>query len=104
MSEILFGKRGEADPCVPDLKESQNSANLPGFAKPGSCPIAWCNCAGAVTVLSGGGRVDQRSGTDRLTRDHRLMGRGFQRHVAGALDGPFVVLFEQDGLLDRGKA
>ena len=24
-------------------------------------------------------------------------GDGFQCHVAGALDGPFVVLFEQDG-------
>ena len=24
-------------------------------------------------------------------------GHGFQRHVAGALDGPLVVLFEQDG-------
>ena len=23
-------------------------------------------------------------------------GHGFQRHVAGALDGPFVVLFQQD--------
>ena len=24
-------------------------------------------------------------------------GDGFQRHVAGALDGPFVVLFEEEG-------
>ena len=46
-----------------------------------------------------------RHGPDRSAGDCRqaddgiiAQGRdGFQRHVAGALDGPFVVLFEQDG-------
>jgi hypothetical protein len=28
--------------------------------------------------------------------DHRSIGRCFQRDAAGALDGPFVVLLEQD--------
>ena len=33
--------------------------------------------------------------TDEGVVSHRR--DGFQRHVSGALDGPFIVLFEQDG-------
>jgi hypothetical protein len=37
----------------------------------------------------------QRWQSDEWIVAHR--GHGFQRHVAGALHGPFIVLFEQDG-------
>ena len=36
-----------------------------------------------------GGQLDERIVAQRS--------HGFQRHVAGALDGPFVVLLEEDG-------
>ncbi len=47
-------------------------------------------------VWSGGhgGQADERIIAQR--RD------GFQAHVAGALDGPFIVLFEQDGANEAG--
>src|SRR6266480_4872081 len=41
-----------------------------------------------------------RSGGQDGQADHGIIAQGsdtFQGHVAGALDGPFVVLFEQDG-------
>jgi hypothetical protein len=40
-----------------------------------------------------------RSAGDRRKADGRIIAQrcdGFQRHVTGALDGPFIVLLEQD--------
>src|SRR5271165_32094 len=62
-----------------------------------SCPYAWCSSArGLGDFRSGPGWSDDHGGQS----DDRIIaqgGHGFQGHVAGALDGPFVVLFEQDG-------
>ena len=51
-----------------------------------------------VAAFSGMGR--DRSACHGGQADEGIIaqrGDGFQRHVAGALDGPFVVLFEQEG-------
>ena len=61
-----------------------------------SCPRAWCTRGpGHGEFRSGPGWSDDHCGRsdDRIIAQRR---HGFQRHVAGALDGRFVVLFEQD--------
>src|SRR5207253_10542930 len=65
----------------------------------GSCPKEWCKSGGgfalsgrAGPVLSGrrhGGQLDD--GIVAQRRD------GFQRQVASALDGPFIILLEENG-------
>ena len=56
-----------------------------------------CGVAGAGRRrFSGEGRVGQMAMAATRRWDHRSGRDGFQRHVAGALDGPFVVLLEQD--------
>ena len=53
---------------------------------------------GAVAALAGVGPGGS-AGKSREADDGIIAqgSDGFQRHVAGALDGPFIVLFEQDG-------
>ena len=49
-----------------------------------------------VTVLADASLLDQDATAGRLmTASHRC--DGFQRHVAGALDGPLIILFEEQG-------
>jgi hypothetical protein len=62
-----------------------------------------------VTVMFGAGLLDQDATAGRLMIGSMPHWRdGFQRHAAGALDSPFVVLFEEqradeadDGLVVR---
>lgn len=61
---------------------------------PRSCPLAWCSWR--VTTFAGESRAgagDSREADGGIIAQWR---DGFQRHVAGTLDGPFVVLLEQD--------
>ena len=56
-----------------------------------------------ASTLSGMGRADQRATAGRLIRGSSLIWpMVFQRHVYGALHGPLVVLFEQDGAHEAG--
>ena len=68
-----------------------------------SCPEAWCSSRRLTTTISGMGpdRSDHHGGQsdDRIIAQR---GHGFQGHVAGALDGPFVVLFEEYGSDESG--
>ena len=60
----------------------------------GSCPEAWCSSkAGHGDFRQEPDRSDDHGGQS----DDRIIaqgGHGFQGHVAGALNGPFVVLFQ----------
>src|SRR5271166_3905896 len=71
--------------------------------RPRSCPEAWCSSRRLTTTISGMGpdRSDHHGGQsdDRIIAQR---GHGFQGHVAGALDGPFVVLFEEYGSDESG--
>ena len=60
------------------------------------------DCVGVVK-LAAGHRVPRprpgRLAGDRRKADSAIIAQGrdgFQRHVAGAMDGPFIVMFEQD--------
>ncbi len=60
------------------------------------CPMSWCNWR-RVTASSGWSGGGQLAIAGRL--DGGIIAQscdGFQRHVTGALDGSFVVLFGQD--------
>jgi len=51
-----------------------------------------------TTTTSGGARIGQVATAGSPTTGFIAQGgEGFQGHVTGALDGPFVVLFEQNG-------
>ena len=59
--------------------------------------MAWCSRGVGLGVFRRGpGLSDGHCGQfdDRIIAQS---GDGFQRHVPGSLDGPFVVLFEEDG-------
>ena len=61
-----------------------------------SCPLAWCSTLGTVfTGRSRAGQLgDYRKADGGISAQRR---DGFQGHVAGALDGPFIILLvEQD--------
>jgi hypothetical protein len=63
----------------------------------GWCPVEWCSWHGgspAIAVQAELISLPQRAGRQGIIAQRR---DGFQRHVAGALDGPLVVLLEQDG-------
>jgi hypothetical protein len=61
-----------------------------------SCPFAWCSWRRLMAI--GRGRIDHSVGTGKLTTGIIAQwSDGFQCDVAGALNGPFIVLFEQDG-------
>lgn len=63
----------------------------------GSCPLAWCSWQ-RITSTSGLVRAGQLANAGRLTVGSSPIGAMvFQRHVAGSLHRPFVVMFEQDG-------
>lgn len=86
------------------------SALAPGrveedFGGLGSCLKAWCSFRGSNLghPLGPGRSGYQGRQADGVTIADR--GDAFQRHVSGPLDGPFVVLFEQnssDKPLDGG--
>ena len=71
----------------------------------GSCPTGWCKSGGGGfaalrrvwPVSSGchGGQLDQGIIAQRCD--------GFQCHVAGPLDRPFIILLEQDGAGQAGN-
>ena len=61
-----------------------------------SCPLAWCSWVWATTFVR---REPDRSAGDCREADGRIIAQwsdGFQCHVSSALDGPLVVLFEED--------
>src|SRR5215204_4942272 len=61
----------------------------------GSCPVAWCSWGGPPPSPAWPGR----SGCHGWQADERIIAHwcdSFQGDVAGSLDGPFVVLLEQD--------
>ena len=59
------------------------------------------NYGGVITAVSGLRRTGQTATAGSLTKG--LHGRdGFQGHVAGTLDGPFVVLLKPDGADEAG--
>src|SRR5712691_821235 len=63
-----------------------------------SCPRWWCRSAGSLQVSGGSGRL--LSGGHGGQLDEGIVAQwchGFQGHVAGALDGPLIVLFQEDG-------
>src|SRR6266853_1247162 len=63
-----------------------------------SCPWWWCRSAGSLQVSGGSGRL--LSGGHGGQLDEGIVAQwchGFQGHVAGALDGPLIVLFKEDG-------
>ena len=63
-----------------------------------SCPAAWCKSGAGFTLSGGIGRFV--SGGHSGQPDKRMFAQRsdcFQCHIAGALDGPFVVLFQQQG-------
>src|SRR4051794_10306500 len=59
-----------------------------------SCPLAWCSWRRG-TAFAG----ESRAGQLAIEADVGIIAQrrdGFQCHVAGALHGPLIVLFEQD--------
>ena len=55
-----------------------------------------------ATMMAGMGGTDQRATAGRLMRGSSLIWLMVSRHVAGSLDSPFVVLFEQNGADEAG--
>ena len=67
-----------------------------------SCPRTWCKSGGSIALSGGVGRCQADYGGQP---DDRIVAQwcdSFQGHVAGALDRPFIVLFEQDGADEAG--
>ncbi len=64
-----------------------------------SCPKEWCKSGGGFALSGRAGPVSSGC-RDGGQLDEGIVAQrcdGFQGHVARALDGPFVVLLEQDG-------
>ena len=59
----------------------------------GSYPVEWCRFAALRRGL-GMSACESGHADDGIIAERR---HRFQRHISGALDRPFVVLFEQDG-------
>jgi hypothetical protein len=67
-----------------------------------SCSVAWCSWRRVAAFHRHG---PDRSAGDCRKADGGIMVQrrdGFQAHVAAALDGPFIVLFEQQGADQAG--
>src|ERR1700761_8669120 len=67
------------------------------MSRSGPCPAADCVPVRGVGVALRGG-LDRVSGCDQGQADAEIMaerGDGFQCHVACTLNGPFIVLFEE---------